>query len=91
MSPDAESNGQRFVVKYENLAALYAGQSIVNATNQEVIVDFSSGPVPSQDQQVLSIHTRIALSHDAARRLGRLLLQATEGQPQTDEAQLPGF
>ncbi|MCO8124322.1 hypothetical protein NHH03_21455 [Stieleria sp. TO1_6] len=96
MNPSTDStnpaaNGQRFVVKYENLAALYAGQTIVNATDQEVIVDFSSGPVTSNDQQVLSIHTRMAMSVEAARRLGHLLLQATENQPASDIAQLPGF
>lgn len=86
-----QNDSERVIVKYENLAALYAGQTIVNATQQEVIVDFSSGTVAGDDQErVLPIHTRIAMSHEAARRLGRLLTQATTPQRDLGEAQLPG-
>ncbi|MHC2070748.1 hypothetical protein ACYFX5_25030 [Bremerella sp. T1] len=79
----------KFVVKYETTSALYAGQTIVNAVGDEVIVDFSSGPIPGQGEQVLPIHTRIALSSESASRLARLLLQATNRQSD-DEARLPG-
>jgi hypothetical protein len=80
---------QKFVVKYECLSALFAGQTIVNATGHDVIVDFSSGPIPGNDEQILPIHTRIALSVEAARRLARLLDQATSVSATPDEAHLP--
>ena len=80
---------QKFVVKYESLSALFAAQTIVNATGNEVIIDFSSGPIPADGEQLLPIHTRIALSVDAARRLSRLLDQATGTVRPSDEAHLP--
>lgn len=80
----------KVVVKYETLSALYASQSIVNATGDEVIVDFASGPIPGNGEQVLPIHTRIAMSPAAAKRLADLLLRAC-GEAGQDEARLPGL
>jgi hypothetical protein len=84
-----QNEPQKFVVQYESLSALYASQSIVNATGHDVIVDFSSGPVPGNEKQVLPIHTRIALSVPAAQRLARLLDQATGAAVSSDQAHLP--
>lgn len=79
----------KFVVKYEATSALFAGQTIVSAIGDEVIIDFSSGPIPGPNEQILPIHTRIALSSESAKRLARLLTQATSRQSD-DEARLPG-
>lgn len=82
-----ESN--KYVVKYDNTSALFASQTIVNAGSEEVIVDFSSGPVPGQDHAVLPIHTRVAMTKEGAKRLARLLDQATKAS-NANEARLPG-
>ena len=76
----------KVVVKYENATALYAGQTIVNRSADEVIIDFSSGPVAVDEQQVLPIHTRIAMSGAAAERLMRLLQQATNSPDDANHA-----
>lgn len=84
------SEPNKFVVKYETTSALFAGQTIVNATSSEVIIDFSTGPIPGNGEQVLPIHTRVALSMDSAKRLAQMLNQATQPVHQ-DEARMPGL
>ncbi len=83
------SNGEKFVVKYESTTALYVGQTIVNANSSEVIIDFSSGPIEANGERVLPIHSRVAMSVESARRLARLLQQATQPVDR-DEAKMPG-
>ena len=84
------SDNTRFVIRYDQASAQYAAHTIVNANSNEVIIDFSSGPIPGNDEQVLPVHTRIALSVEAAKRLASLLQHATHYAPE-DSARMPGL
>lgn len=65
-------------VRYEQTQALYASQFVLNASEEEIIINFSSGslPDPQTGETHLPIHSRIALSSEGARRLLNLLHQA---------------
>jgi len=64
-------------IKYEELSAKYANQVIVNSTPEELYLDFSSGAIsdPGSSDSVIPIHSRIAMSIPAARRLTQALHQ----------------
>ena len=76
---DAKSGGgqQKIGVRYDDLMARYASQVLLRTTPEEVFLEFSSGPIPdpSSGQPLMPIHTRIAMSHSAARRLAEILAQ----------------
>jgi uncharacterized lipoprotein YmbA len=93
MSKPENAAGQQSVklkVKYEELSAKYANQVVLNASAEEIYLDFSSGviPDPATGEHTMPIHTRIAMSHNAARRLSQALQQAlTRSAPKTDATQ----
>ncbi len=67
--PDNEQKKIAMHVRYENLETQFASQFIVNPTREEIIVNFSPGPIadPQTNQQLLPINTRIAMTpHGAA-------------------------
>lgn len=68
---------KRIKIKYEDLSAKYANQVVLNGSAEEIYLDFSSGPVPDPNtgESLIPIHTRIAMSHGAARRLLAALQQ----------------
>lgn len=59
-----QSTQQTVQVRYEQTDTKYASQFVVNATNEEVIVNFSAGYIsdPNSQQVMLPIHGRIAMS-----------------------------
>jgi hypothetical protein len=65
-------------IQYDQRTALYASQFVVNGADDELLMDCSSGVVvDSQNSKALMpIHTRLAMSWGAARRLLTLLHQA---------------
>ncbi len=67
-------------VRYEQTSALYASQFVLNATGDEIIINFSSGslPDPTTGEVLLPIHSRIAISPQGARTLIDLLNQALQ-------------
>lgn len=67
-------------VRYENMAAQYASQVILNTTQEEFLLDFSSGvvPDPNTGEPCVPVHTRVAMSMGGARRLHSLLSKALE-------------
>ncbi|MCP5150575.1 MAG: DUF3467 domain-containing protein [Ectothiorhodospiraceae bacterium] len=85
----------RVRVRYETTTALYASQVVVNASTEEVVVGFASGyvPDPASGEPLLPVHTRIAMSPAAARRLvetlQRSLDSAREDNRRRTEAGLP--
>lgn len=85
----ANAPSQRIRVTYGTTDALFASQYAINATDDEIVVNFSSGFVSgnSNDEQVLPIHTRIALTRAGAARLVGLLQQALSEQ--TDKRVTP--
>ncbi len=79
-SKDAESTRQ-VKVRYAETSALYASQVLVNASGEDIILNFSSGYMsdPSSGQTLLPVHTRIAMTAAGARRLHALLEQVLKG------------
>jgi len=90
-------------VRYAETSALYASQVLVNATGEDIVLNFSSGYMsdPSSGQTLLPVHTRIAMTAAGARRLHALLDQVLkspapseadggEGVPEEAKARLPG-
>ncbi len=74
-SPDPKT---RIRVEYEDKKALYANQVILNGSPEELFLDFSSGPIqdPETGETLVPVHTRIAMSPAAARRLMAALQQS---------------
>ena len=78
-SPAPEQKSPKSVkirVKYDELSAKYASQVLLNHSAEEIFFDFSSGTItdPASGESLLPVHTRIAMTPAAARRL----LQALE-------------
>lgn len=71
---------QRIRIKYEQLSAKYANQVILNGSPEELFLDFSSGPIqdPDTGETIVPVHTRIAMSPSAARRLLSALQQSIQ-------------
>ena len=65
-------------LRYDKMDTLFASQFIVNATREELIVNFSPGPLadPQSSQQILPIHTRIAMTPQGPARLVHTLTNA---------------
>lgn len=75
-SSDRPSNVQ-VTVRYQGAESRFGSQFIVNAGDEELLVDVSDGLVlDSQGRPELPVHTRLALSWAGARRLTQLLQQA---------------
>ncbi|MGE9291065.1 MAG: DUF3467 domain-containing protein [Puniceicoccales bacterium] len=72
----SSNSGKKVRLQYEEHSAKYASQVVLNGTKEEVFLDFSSGPIPGNNAEtIVPIHTRIAMSHSAARRLLSALQQ----------------
>lgn len=69
-------------VRYEDMAAQYASQVILNTTQEEFLLDFSSGvvPDPNSGEPCVPVHTRIAMSMSGAKRLHSLLGKALNAE-----------
>lgn len=82
-NPEDKKNEIR--VKYDVSQASYASQALVQAGAEEVFLDFSSAIITDgTGARVMPIHTRVAMSHAAARRLlsalGQTLQRHGEGK-----------
>jgi hypothetical protein len=64
-------------LRYDNETALYASQFVLNLSEDEIILNFSSGILPDNKsgENYLPIHSRIAISKLGARKLAALLNQ----------------
>jgi len=85
-------------VRYDVTTAQYGGQFLLNVSEEEVIINFSSGivPDPKTGAMQLPVHSRPALSHNGAARLAQLLMQTAEAKktgklPSNASAQLPNL
>ena len=72
---DPEQQKTSMHVRYEKMETQFASQFIVNATREEIIVNFSPGAIadPQTNQQLLPINTRIAMTPHGAARLAQTL------------------
>jgi len=74
--PRKEEKVDRFAVQYEQTAVTLARQFILSASEEEVLLDCSSGLITGENgEQLLPIHSRLAMPWSAARRLIDLLNQ----------------
>jgi len=78
----SEPKKTQLQVKYESFQAVHSSQALVQSSQDEVILDFSSGVVADGQQgHVLPVHTRVAMSRAAAQRLVTAIQQALQNQP----------
>jgi len=97
MSQNKQAQQKQIKVQYVDTSALYASQFILNASENDITINFSSGPMvdSASGETILPIHTRIAMGKEGASRLhavlGKLLSQSTpdETVPEIAQAQLP--
>lgn len=96
MADNKNQQTQQVKIRYNETTAQFASQFIVNTTNEEIIINFSSGPLsdPNTGETLLPIHTRLALTKGGAKRLQAVLasvLKQEEKQtiPDAAQAQLP--
>lgn len=75
-------------VRYDTTEASFASQFVINATREELIVNFSSGYLadPQTKDRLLPIQTRIAMSPNGAARLVNTLTQALRNMQQAKES-----
>ena len=89
-------NSQQVKVRYSETSALFASQFLINTTSEVIILNFSSGAItdPASGETLLPVHSRIAMTPAAARRLHQVLgsflaQQQAGGVPAAAQAQLP--
>jgi hypothetical protein len=88
-------------VRYTETSALYSSQFLINSTEEDITIGFSSGYIsdPGSKETILPIHTRISMTLQGARRLQNLLakilppenqpVQNKQAIPEAAKAQLP--
>lgn len=98
---NAEPNHELSII-YLKKQAEYTTQFLVSPSQEDVFIDFSSGPIDGDNQKrELPIHTRIALPWSAVERLSKILNEiveqrhnssssVSENSPQIPVASLPG-
>jgi len=94
---DEKKKQQQIKVRYNETSALYASQFILNTSDEDITINFSSGPMsdPAGNETILPVHTRIAMSKQGAVRLYKILAQVLSEQkkkkaaPETSQAKLP--
>ena len=84
---------QQIKVRYTETSSLFASQFILNSSEEDVTINFSSGPLvdPASGETMLPIHTRISLTKEGARRLmgvlGKVLADQSDKQKIAEAAQ----
>lgn len=95
---DEKTSQQQIKVRYNETSALYASQFIVNTSNEDLTINFSSGPItdPASGESILPVHTRMAMTINGARRLHAVLgnilkkqADAASGIPEAAQAKVP--
>ena len=83
-----EKNKQQVKVRYTETSAMFASQFIVNTSEEDITVNFSSGPMtdPAGSETILPVHTRIAMSTAGAVRLYKILGQVLSQQKKKEQA-----
>ena len=94
MADEAQAKQQQIKVRYTETSSLFASQFILNSSEEDITINFSSGPLvdPASGETMLPIHTRISLTREGARRLvgvlGKVLNEQDERQKAADAAQV---
>ncbi|HID70479.1 MAG TPA: hypothetical protein EYP35_08495 [Desulfobacterales bacterium] len=88
---------QQIKVRYNETSALFASQFILNTSEEDITINFSSGPMndPAGNETILPVHTRIAMTREGALRLRGILDQvlssgkSKKSVTKTSQAKLP--
>ena len=71
--------------QYDQRSATYTTQFLMSATDEELVLDCSSGVIQdAAGQPVLPIHTRLAIPWSSAKQLKALLDQVVDAQDARD-------
>lgn len=96
MAQEKKAQQKPVKIQYNETMALFAAQFIVNASEHDIIINFSSGPMvdSANGETVLPIHSRIAMGREGAKRLTAILSKVLsqtdpESVPEIAQAQLP--
>lgn len=70
-------------VRYSETSSLFASQFLLNSTDEDITISYSSGYLsePGSQETTLPIHTRISMSRQGAKRLHALLTKALQQEP----------
>jgi len=62
-------------VRYSETSSLFSSQFLINQTEEDITIGFSSGYIsePGAQETVLPVHTRISMTPQGAKRLHDLL------------------
>lgn len=73
-------------VRYAETSSLYSSQFLINSTEEDLTIGFSSGYLsdPGSKETILPIHTRISMTLQGARRLHGLLAKILQQENATD-------
>lgn len=78
--PNNEPQTVTLRVKYEKSEASFASQAMVQATQEEIFIDFASGVISDgAEGRIMPIHTRIAMTRPGALRLLQALARTLHG------------
>ena len=83
---EQQKNAPQIQVRYSETSSLYSSQFLINSTEEDVTVGFSSGYLsdPGSKETILPIHTRISMTLQGARRLHGLLAKILQQENATD-------
>jgi len=95
-----KKNKPQIQVRYNETSSLFSSQFLINSTDEDVTIGFSSGYLsePGSKDTHLPIHTRISMTMQGAKRLHSLLSKVIRQEeqrhqqqpvPETAKAKLP--
>ncbi len=89
MEKQKNTSSAQIQVKYTETSALYASQFLINSTEEDITIGFSSGYLsdPGSKETLLPIHTRIGMTLQGARRLHGLLSKILQENRPTKQPQ----
>ena len=80
-------------VRYAETSSLYSSQFLINSTEEDITIGFSSGYIsdPGSKETILPIHSRISMTLQGARRLHNLLAKILQqdSEPATGKSTIP--
>lgn len=88
MAKENEEKQQQIKVRYNETSSLFASQFLLNSSEEDVTVNFSSGPLsdPGSGESVLPIHSRISMTREGAKRLHAILGKVLSSESDKNQA-----
>lgn len=88
LHPEQETEQTKVRVRYDKMDTTFASQFIVNASREEVIVNFSPGYIadPQTNERLLPVQTRIAMTPAGTARLVNTLTAVLRNMQEARQA-----